>query len=121
MIRYHLTLANLRAWRGDLSHFVTIAQVIVSSAHLFDAGFGEARIEGLAEAYDELERTLRTSVQNGRWGVDQTTFELFADLLVLHETQLRSAPTHAVLASSQSLGPSAADSLRKEPGWVKAV
>jgi hypothetical protein len=112
MIGYHLTLRNLRLHRGDLAHFVTMAQVIVSSSRLFDAGFGNARIEGLAEAHDALERSLRTSADTGVWGIDQSTFELFADLLTLHEDQLGMAPLHCVIASTKTGELSNADRLR---------
>jgi len=89
-----------------------MAQVIVSSSHLFDAGFGNARIEGLAEAHDALERSLRTSAEAGVWGVDQSTFELFADLLTLYEEQLSAAPLHSVIASTKTGNLSNADRLR---------
>jgi len=113
MIGYHLILHRLRLQLGDLSHFVTMAQVIVSSSHLFDAGFGNARIEGLAEAHEALERSLRASVETGVWGIDQSTFELFADLLILHEDQLSKAPLHAVINSTKTGESSNADMLRR--------
>jgi hypothetical protein len=112
MIAYHITLSNLRLHRGDLAHFVTMAQIIVSTSHLFDAGFGSARIEGLTEAHDALERGLRAAVASGVWGIDQATFELFADLLTLHEEQLCTAPLKAVTASSQTDRLSRADQIR---------
>jgi len=113
MIGYHLTLHSLRVQRGDHSHFVTMAQVIVSSSRLFDAGFGNARIEGLAEAHDVLECSHRVSVETGVWGIDQLTFELLADLLILYEEQLCKAPLHAVIKSTKKGESSKADELRR--------
>jgi hypothetical protein len=112
MIAYHITLSSLRLQRGDLAHFVTMAQIIVSTSHLFDAGFGSARIEGLSEAHDALERSLRAAVDSGAWGIDQATFELFADLLTLHEEQLCVAPRKAVTAAAQTGRLSRADQIR---------
>lgn len=112
MIGYHITLSNLRSHRGDLSHFVTMAQVIVSTSHLFDAGFGSACIEGLTEAHDALEQGLRAAVATGVWAIDQSTFELFADLLALHEQQLCTAPLDAVNKSVQMSTLSGADRVR---------
>jgi len=83
LIEYHMTLANLRRRRGDLGHFVTMARVIVSTCPLFDEGYGEASLHGLMEVHDALERSLRVSVETGRWGVDETTFELLADRLIV--------------------------------------
>jgi hypothetical protein len=112
MIAYHVTLSSLRLQRGDLAHFVTMARVIVSTSHLFDAGFGYARIEGLTQAHDALERGVRAAVASGVWGIDQATFELFADLLTLHEEQLRVAPLDAVTNSAQPGHLSRADRIR---------
>ena len=112
MIAYHITLSSLRLQRGDLAHFVTMAQIIVSTSHLFDAGYGRARIEGLTEAHDALEHSLRAALASGIWGIDQATFELFAELLTLHEEQLRLAPLEAVTRSSQPGHLSRADGIR---------
>ncbi|CAD6549896.1 hypothetical protein LMG27952_04936 [Paraburkholderia hiiakae] len=112
MIAYHLTLSSLRLQRGDLAHFVTMAQIIVSTSHLFDAGYGRARIEGLTEAHDALERSLRAALASGIWGIDPATFELFAELLTLHEEQLHVAPLEAVIRSSQPAHLSRADGIR---------
>ena len=112
MISYHMTLTALREKRGDFGHFATIAKVIVCSSHLFDAGFGEARVEGLTEAHDALERNVRTSAETGVWGIDETTVALFDDLLTLHETQLRAAPAYAVFQAMNNTALSRADAVR---------
>ncbi|WP_434667898.1 hypothetical protein P5W99_36345 [Paraburkholderia sp. A3BS-1L] len=112
MIAYPITLSSLRLQRGDLAHFVTMAQLIVSTSHLFDAGYGRARIEGLTEAHDALERGLRAALGSGIWGIDQAIFELFAELLTLHEEQLHLAPLEAVTRFSQPGHLSLADGIR---------
>ncbi|QGZ65309.1 hypothetical protein [Paraburkholderia acidisoli] len=112
LIGYHMMLANLRNQCGDLAHFVTIAKVVVSASHLFDAGYGHACLEGLTEAHDALERNVRASVERGVWGIDEITFELFADLLTLYEAQLREAPAQAVTLALENTALSRADSVR---------
>ncbi|MBV8259587.1 MAG: hypothetical protein JO239_01240, partial [Paraburkholderia sp.] len=42
------------------------------------------------------DRSHRKAVDTGIWGVDEAAFELLADLLVLHEEQLRAAPLNVV-------------------------
>ncbi|WP_321938812.1 hypothetical protein [Paraburkholderia sp. J8-2] len=59
---YQITLSRLRLQRGDLAHFVTMAQIVVSTSHLFGTEFGKACIGGLTEAHDALERSLRVAV-----------------------------------------------------------
>lgn len=112
MISYHMALSALREKRGDFGHFATIAKVIVCSSHLFDGGFGEARVEGLTEAHDALERNVHASVETGVWGIDETTVDLFADLLTLHEAQLRAAPAYAVFQAMSKNELSRADAVR---------
>ncbi|CAB3807826.1 hypothetical protein LMG28688_06626 [Paraburkholderia caffeinitolerans] len=112
MIAYHSTLSSLRLQRGDLAHFVTMEQIIVSTSHLFGAGYGRARMEGLTEAHDALERSLRAAMASGVWGIDQATSELFAELLTLHGEQLRVAPLEAVTRFSQPGRLSRADEIR---------
>jgi hypothetical protein len=55
-------------------------------------------------------------VETGLWGVNETTFELLADLLTLHERQLGAAPHHAVARSMQSSVKSYADECRSNRG-----
>jgi len=96
LIEYHMTLANLRRGAGDFRHFATMARVVVLTCHLFQAGYGEAQVDGLMEVQDALDRSHRKAVDTGIWGVDEAAFELLADLLVLHEEQLRAAPLNVV-------------------------
>jgi hypothetical protein len=103
LIDYHMALASLRQGRGDLHHFVTMARVVVVSCHLFDAGYGEAHIDGLMEVHEALDRSHRMAAQTGNWCVDDATFELLADLLTLHEQQLREAPFHVVARSNEKM------------------
>lgn len=120
LIEYHMILANLRLRRGDASHFVTMARVIVSTCHLFDAGYGEASLEGLTQVHDALERSFRSSFESGVWAIDEATFELFADLLMLHERQLLCAPLHAVASSTNTELKSRADRCRAERNSTEA-
>lgn len=112
MIGVHLMLAALRKQAGTPAYLVAIARVIVSASHLLDAGFGEARLEGLTEAHDALERSWRAAIASDVWGIDEPTFALFADLLGLYEWQLRDAPACVVALALESKTPSRADSAR---------
>lgn len=112
MIGMHLMLAALRKQAAAPEYLVAIARVIVCASHLLDAGFGEARLEGLAAAHDALERNWRTAITSGVWGIDEATFTLFADLLCLYEAQLRDAPARAVALAMETRAPSRADNTR---------
>jgi hypothetical protein len=96
LIEYHMTLANLRQGHGDARHFSTMAGVIIITCCLIDAGYGEACPDAMAEVQEALVRCNRIAEATGVYGVDEATFHLLADLLTLHELQMRSAPFHVV-------------------------
>jgi hypothetical protein len=63
---------------------------------LLDAGYGEACPDAMAEVKEALVRCNRVAEVTGVCGVDEVTFDLLADLLTLHELQMRTAPFHVV-------------------------
>jgi hypothetical protein len=91
-----MTLAVLRQGRGDARHFSAMAGIIVITCYLLDAGYGEACQDAMAEVQEALVRCNRIAEATGVCGIDEATFDLLADLLTLHELQMRSAPLHVV-------------------------
>lgn len=69
---------------------------IVIPCYLLDAGYGEACQDAMAEVQEALVRCNRIAAVTGVGGIDEATFDLLADLLTLHEVQMRSAPLHVV-------------------------
>lgn len=96
LIEYHMALAALRQGRGDACHFSTMAGVIVITCYLVDAGYGEACTDAMTEVQEALVRCSRIAEVTGVCGVDEATFDLLADILTLHELQMRSAPVLVV-------------------------
>ena len=59
-----MTLAVLRQGRGDARHFRTMAEVIVITCYLLDAGYGEACLDATARVQVALVRCNRGALQD---------------------------------------------------------
>jgi hypothetical protein len=68
------------------------------------AGYGTCPNEHFKIAEYAVEATLAQAHDTGEWQLPADTIEDFETLLALYDSQLASAPLHAVLEAEQRLG-----------------
>jgi hypothetical protein len=102
-LQYHIALEALRVGRGYASAAQSLAEVMVTTFFLVDAGYGQIS----RETFLANEVIIADCFEKGRgqdkWSLDEHGYECFAALVNLHDQQLRKAPLCAILRAKDRL------------------
>ncbi|CAE6878977.1 hypothetical protein R69749_06912 [Paraburkholderia domus] len=99
----HLALVACRSGHGN-GHLVNeLIRAVYLSWFLQRAGYGNYPAEQFKIAECAVEATLAHAHETGEWQIPSDVVVDFEALLALHDSQLASAPLHAVLEAEQRL------------------
>lgn len=99
----HLALAACRSGHGSGHLINELMRVVYLGWFLQRAGYGSLPIEQFKIAECAVEATLMRAQDSGQWALPADTLVDFEALLALYDSQLATAPLHAVLDAEQRL------------------
>jgi hypothetical protein len=102
-LRVHLALDALRRGDGGIGDAQTLTQVMILTGFLAESGFGAATGEQLGDAERAIAKAFDIGRDTGRWALDDSGFELFAQIVTNYDQQLHRAPLWAVTEASERL------------------
>lgn len=98
LLGYHLSLACLRRTDAARTHLAKIAEVLMTSNYLMDAGYGRGSLQILAEAQTAILAVQSVGSRSGQWGAgDETLWQPLGKLLTLFDRQISRAPSSQIL------------------------
>ncbi|MBN3761323.1 hypothetical protein [Burkholderia sp. Ac-20365] len=101
-LRDHLTLAAIRMGHGTPILLGRIAQLLMVSNFLADAGYGRDALPTLIDAQESIGRIQSRGENEGYWSPTKPAeWEPLARLLTLYDNQLARAPMHKVIRAMQ--------------------
>ncbi|WP_206952484.1 Fis family transcriptional regulator [Trinickia acidisoli] len=94
-LEYHLQLEALRAGAGSLMALQILMRVAMAAGMLSELGYGKPGLDSLDD-YEHVANEAFFAGQDGRFGLDNKAFRLFAGLLTNHDAQLEVAPVRVI-------------------------
>ncbi|MFM0048372.1 hypothetical protein [Caballeronia grimmiae] len=96
----HLSLESLRAGASDIAPAQQLAEVMLISAFLAEAGHGHFPEDALFDTDAMMARIFDGGQHSGRWCVDLEEFDQLAAMVSLYDYQLRRATLGALTDAS---------------------
>jgi hypothetical protein len=91
-LQFHCAIEALRCGRGYPEGAQALAEMVLLTSFLADAGRGVLPLDQLNAGQAALERSVARGKLSGNWHFDEFEFESLAAIAELHDAQLRKAP-----------------------------
>ena len=102
-IEHHLKLEALRGGWGEAAFMGTMAEVLFVCCFIAEDGYGEGCEAVILSAQEHLFRSHAQGSAGKGWAFDDVAYGAFSQLLTLHDSQLRQAPSHIVFKANERM------------------
>ena len=99
----HCALQALRDGTGWMAGTQSLAEVLILTAYVAEAGYGQITREAWLESESAINAAFAQGHATGVWKLDEESCEQLARVVCVHDAQLHNAPLGALGAASERL------------------
>ena len=99
----HCALQALRDGAGWIAGTQSLAEVLILTAYVAEAGYGQISREAWLQSEAALNAAFAQGHATGVWKLDNANCEQLASVVCVHDAQLHSAPLGVLAAASERL------------------
>ena len=99
----HCALQALRDGTGWMAGTQSLAEVLILTAYVAEAGYGQITREAWLESESAINAAFAQGHATGVWKLDEESCEQLASVVCVHDAQLHSAPLGVLAAASERL------------------